>query len=435
METKRNSGGLLDLVWYNAKYPQVSPFVLYRSAVLSRMSNDKAYWAWFYDVEPSGLEDGVSVSRPVHGSNAVLIPAMSEQPAIQRPSARPLGRPVQPATESDEEIRHGRWFRSEAPTPNDLGHRIDRPGPDIVPVDVPWEYGLTFPKGQHRQVWCAYCQCNTHSNGAAVRFSDGTLRSAGSTCCKRLGDHEELLDRFKAKNGTRRKRARLLNNFERVGRVLPELHEELIEHMRAPSVSIFSTLRSRWLAEFGPLHEWLVRRGDELKWIERHTSYAGSSTQKETDDNDYGKTKGSKVVTEERTYRIRGASWLHVAKSPEESLKRLIARVYELKAFFSSKTQGISDAEIHGRIASARRLVQDCGDLEALSMAPLEFFAPGNLSKIVEVRNLGLAESSYTYQPPHLIRRDGIEEWRLIFPSVYKPITVRGKSRIEFAVK
>ncbi|QEX23356.1 hypothetical protein FRZ61_32940 [Hypericibacter adhaerens] len=284
-------------------------------------------------------------------------------------------------------------------------YKLDRPSDDDQPVRILYNYAIAHPVGTRSgMVWCCYCQERTHFDGSVVEYSSDARRTVGKDCCKKNGlKLQQLRDAF-VSDQVRKDR---LEQFDRIGRHLPELIKEIDAALLSTTVRAFSAQRSHFQQNCGALFKFLAgivqhNRG-LLTWDEKITDYARDALSPETQGDGFGdvssrkaRNSGQKILRLKRYHRITGRNFLDLSHSPINDLQYVRDKLVVAMEFYSQPTTDqIEDHEFGEWARALSDLVARITIVEKTLSALPEFFGRLNLSTIVFVRNEGLREPRY----------------------------------------
>ncbi len=319
-----------------------------------------------------------------------------------RPVRRQLSR-----QKSDAEIRNYR-FTHDAPESVERWTNTKPLDTERV-VSVLHSYDIPHaPRAIHGHVWCAWCQRRNHFKGGVLEFDSGARRTVGWICAPGhlgvdLRYHRQVFD-------DERTRRDLLDWFDRVAHVVPDVLLEVQELMCHSSLAAFAACR-HGLTQLTGLNTMLLTaildHEAELRWAERLIDYSRTAIVRESDQEEPAdgapdsrrdrRLRGQRMRVIPRKYRIRGAELVDTRIDPSGILQRTRDTLIEASQFFSrQETDAIEDADFREWAVRLRIVADDLVLLERALAAVSVFFAASHREALIAIRNRKMSEPAYS---------------------------------------
>jgi hypothetical protein len=195
--------------------------------------------------------------------------------------------------------------------------------------------------------------------------------------------------------------------FDYIGRLLPEVIEEIGEALRSRPLATFMHLRNEFREKFQGLHRMindiLADNGGEITWEERIADYSRTALRREAADGDDSRTDqvpqrqaGERVTVIRHSYPILGTDLVDDRHDPEALLRQVIQRLEAACEFYGlTETDSIEDGVFRHSARSLEFAVTDIERVQRWLATPKLFFSRKNREMLVAYRNSTLQTPMY----------------------------------------
>jgi hypothetical protein len=298
---------------------------------------------------------------------------------------------------TDAELRTYQFIHNAPETVE--GYATTKPDAEAVPRRILFKYIVPHAKGSRAgMIWCSHCQERNHFDGSLVEYTDHVRRTVGRCCrSKHCGELEALLEEF----DDHYVRRLHLDQFDKIGRVLPDVLEE-VPRLLASSVAVdFQTHRKQFAdsceALFNFLYRAIIDDGGILRWEVSAADYSRTALDRERVADDNEGPRGKRVVRLHRKYQIQGGELFNVNFTPLSALTKVRDTLQQTTEFYYQSATDQIDGE---EFRYWKRALGNAADLlervQRTLFAIPAFYQLENRSVIVAIRNGQMRDAAYS---------------------------------------